>query len=72
MSASNEETVLSVHHWTDRLFSFTTTRDMSLRTVSSLKALMVTGLWILFLVRADPACLPARACRFGGLNVASP
>jgi ferredoxin--NADP+ reductase len=31
MSAFNEETVLSVHHWTDRLFSFTTTRDMSLR-----------------------------------------
>ena len=31
MSAFNEERVLSVHHWTDRLFSFTTTRDMSLR-----------------------------------------
>lgn len=31
MSAFNEETVLSVHHWTDRLFSFTTTRDQSLR-----------------------------------------
>ena len=31
MSAFNEETVLSVHHWTNRLFSFTTTRDMSLR-----------------------------------------
>ncbi len=31
MSAFNEETVLSVHHWTDRLFSFTTTRDSSLR-----------------------------------------
>ncbi|MEY4417503.1 MAG: hypothetical protein RIQ53_4796 [Pseudomonadota bacterium] len=31
MSAFNEETVLSVHHWTDRLFSFTTTRDTSLR-----------------------------------------
>jgi ferredoxin/flavodoxin---NADP+ reductase len=25
------ERVLSVHHWTDRLFSFTTTRDMSFR-----------------------------------------
>ncbi len=25
------ETVLDVHHWTDRLFSFTTTRDRSLR-----------------------------------------
>ena len=31
MSAFLEETVLSVHHWTDRLFSFTTTRDQSLR-----------------------------------------
>lgn len=27
----NPETVLTVHHWTDRLFSFTTTRDQSLR-----------------------------------------
>ncbi len=31
MSAFNNEKVLSVHHWTDRLFSFTTTRDPSLR-----------------------------------------
>lgn len=31
MSAFNEERVLSVHHWTDRLFSFTTTRDTSMR-----------------------------------------
>ena len=31
MAAFNEETVLSVHHWTDRLFSFTTTRDPALR-----------------------------------------
>ena len=31
MSAFNEERVLSVHHWTDRLFSFTTTRDPALR-----------------------------------------
>ena len=31
MSAFNEEQVLSVHHWTDRLFSFTTTRDKALR-----------------------------------------
>jgi len=31
MSAFLEETVLSVHHWTDRLFSFTTTRDTALR-----------------------------------------
>ncbi|MGA0571571.1 ferredoxin--NADP reductase [Variovorax sp. VNK109] len=31
MSAFNEEKVLSVHHWTDRLFSFTTTRDPALR-----------------------------------------
>ena len=31
MSAFLEETILSVHHWTDRLFSFTTTRDPTLR-----------------------------------------
>lgn len=31
MSAFQEERVLSVHHWTDRLFSFTTTRDSALR-----------------------------------------
>ena len=31
MSAFLEEKVLSVHHWTDRLFSFTTTRDQALR-----------------------------------------
>jgi ferredoxin--NADP+ reductase len=31
MAAFNEERVLSAHHWTDRLFSFTTTRSASLR-----------------------------------------
>ncbi|MEP7247805.1 MAG: ferredoxin--NADP reductase [Gammaproteobacteria bacterium] len=31
MSAFNEERVLSVHHWTDSLFTFTTTRDLCLR-----------------------------------------
>ena len=31
MSAFNDETVLSVHHWTDKLFTFTTTRDPALR-----------------------------------------
>jgi ferredoxin/flavodoxin---NADP+ reductase len=31
MSAFNEERVLSVHHWTDRLFTFKTTRDQALR-----------------------------------------
>ena len=31
MSAFSENRVLSVHHWTDRLFTFTTTRDTSLR-----------------------------------------
>ena len=31
MSAFDSVKVLSVHHWTDRLFSFTTTRDASLR-----------------------------------------
>ena len=29
--ALHEERVLSVHHWTDRLFTFTTTRDPALR-----------------------------------------
>ena len=31
MSNLNHETVLSVHHWTDTLFSFTTTRDPAFR-----------------------------------------
>jgi len=31
MSNVNQETVLSVHHWTDTLFSFTCTRDTSFR-----------------------------------------
>ena len=31
MAAFDEVQVLSVHHWTDRLFSFTTTRSPSLR-----------------------------------------
>lgn len=31
MSAFNEERVLSVHHWTDKLFTFTTTRAPALR-----------------------------------------
>jgi ferredoxin--NADP+ reductase len=31
MSAFKEERVLSVHHWTERLFTFTTTRDPTLR-----------------------------------------
>ena len=31
MSAFLEERVLTVHHWTDRLFSFTTTRNTALR-----------------------------------------
>ncbi|MDD5334987.1 MAG: ferredoxin--NADP reductase [Rhodoferax sp.] len=31
MSAFNEERVLSVHHWTERLFTFSTTREKSLR-----------------------------------------
>ena len=32
MSAFLEERVLTVHHWTERLFSFTTTRDPALRS----------------------------------------
>jgi ferredoxin/flavodoxin---NADP+ reductase len=31
MSAFLEEKVLSVHHWTNKLFTFTTTRDPALR-----------------------------------------
>lgn len=31
MAAFDEERVLSVHHWTEKLFSFTTTRSTSLR-----------------------------------------
>ncbi len=31
MAAFNSEQVLSVHHWNDTLFSFTTTRDAALR-----------------------------------------
>jgi ferredoxin--NADP+ reductase len=31
MSNLSQETVLSVHHWNERLFSFTTTRDPGLR-----------------------------------------
>ncbi len=31
MSAFSEQTILSVHHWTDRLFTFTATRDTALR-----------------------------------------
>jgi ferredoxin/flavodoxin---NADP+ reductase len=31
MSNFNQETVLSVHHWTDRLFSFRTTRNPAFR-----------------------------------------
>lgn len=31
MSAFNQERVLDVHHWTDRLFSFSTTRDAGMR-----------------------------------------
>src|SRR3984885_13463496 len=31
MSNFNQETVLSVHHWTDRLFSFKTTRNPTFR-----------------------------------------
>jgi ferredoxin/flavodoxin---NADP+ reductase len=30
-AAFNDERVLTVHHWTDRMFTFTTTRDRSLR-----------------------------------------
>ncbi len=34
MSNLNSETVLDVHHWTDTLFSFTTTRDPGFRFIN--------------------------------------
>jgi ferredoxin--NADP+ reductase len=46
MAAFNEERVLSVHHWTDRLFTFTTTRDPTLRFSNghfTMIGLMVNG-----------------------------
>ena len=46
MSNFNEEQVLSVHHWTDRLFSFTTTRSQALRFSNghfTMIGLMVNG-----------------------------
>ncbi|MFM2042655.1 MAG: ferredoxin--NADP reductase, partial [Pseudomonadota bacterium] len=45
-SAFAEERVLSVHHWTDTLFSFKTTRDPSLRFLNgqfAMIGLMVEG-----------------------------
>ncbi len=46
MSNLNEETVTSVHHWTDRLFTFTTTRDTGFRFLNGqfvMIGLMVDG-----------------------------
>lgn len=46
MSNLNEETVTSVHHWTDRLFTFTTTRDPAFRFLNgqfAMIGLMVDG-----------------------------
>jgi len=46
MSAFFEETILSVHHWTDTLFSFTCTRDPTFRFKSgqfTMIGLMVDG-----------------------------
>jgi len=40
MSAFNREQVLSVRHWTDTLFSFTTTRDPGFRFLSGQFAMM--------------------------------
>src|SRR3954469_25355164 len=39
MSNFNQESVLRVHHWTDTLFSFTTTRDPSFRFRNGASAL---------------------------------
>ncbi|MFG1426088.1 ferredoxin--NADP reductase [Roseixanthobacter glucoisosaccharinicivorans] len=46
MSNFNEETVKSVHHWTDNLFTFTTTRDPGFRFLNgqfAMIGLMVEG-----------------------------
>jgi ferredoxin--NADP+ reductase len=46
MSANSEERVLTVHHWTDTLFSFTCTRDPAFRFKSgqfTMIGLMVDG-----------------------------
>ena len=46
MSAFLEGKVTWVHHWTDRLFSFRTTRDPSIRFLSgqfAMIGLMVNG-----------------------------
>ncbi|MFG1466601.1 ferredoxin--NADP reductase [Xanthobacter sp. DSM 24535] len=46
MSNLNEETVKSVHHWTDNLFTFTTTRDPGFRFLNgqfAMIGLMVDG-----------------------------
>ena len=46
MSAFLTERVLSVHHWTERLFSFTTTRDAGLRFLNghfTMIGLLVNG-----------------------------
>jgi len=44
LSALRNETVLSVHHWTDELFSFRTTRDQGFRFASG--QFTMIGLWI--------------------------
>ena len=43
MSNFNHESVLSVHHWTDNLFSFTTTRDPSFRFRNGEFTMFTTG-----------------------------
>src|ERR1700747_2845608 len=40
MSAFNHETVLSVRHWTDNLFSFTASRDPAFRFVHAQSAML--------------------------------
>ena len=44
MATFHEETVLSVKHWNDRLFSFTTTRPASLRFHNG--HFVMLGLWV--------------------------
>ncbi len=56
MAAFNTETVLSVHHWTDNLFSFTATRDPGFRFINGQFAIIGLEVEGRPLVRAYSMC----------------
>ncbi len=58
MSKYHEEEVLSVRHWTDKLFSFTTTRDTSFRFENGQFAMMGLNVDGKMLVRAYSMASP--------------